>query len=370
MNQFARDTEQKLRTWLHEQGLRVGDRLPGERELAAALGMGRTALRPALDSLEALGLLERRPQSGTYLRQLPETVSVGARLALIAPFGGTPEPGRTSDPLFLHRVATAFEAIASPTGATLQLYDQSPAFADPCGVKDLTLRALTEGCQAVVLIHPIGTREKISFTLALLHDKGIPTVIVSSRTYPGLVNQVYFDSAWGMYLAARLLTAKGHTQLGFVGGPTGHEWVHERLQGFHSAITATEGPELTTWEWFPEDTSERLVLPEDGQAAFAAWLSLPLQARPSALVCANDTLALGVLAAARAAGVRVPEELALTGFDDDPGALLAGLTTLERPTEALGAAAARVALERLAAGPDSATVNHRLKPRLKERTTT
>ena len=92
-------------------------------------------------------------------------------------------------------------------------------------------------------------------------------------------------------------------------------------------------------------------------------------ARSTALVAANDVVALGILDAARAANVAVPEALSVIGFDNDPEALLAGLTTIERPTETLGEAVAQTTLERMAAGPQAATLTLRLRPVLIERST-
>jgi LacI family transcriptional regulator len=80
-------------------------------------------------------------------------------------------------------------------------------------------------------------------------------------------------------------------------------------------------------------------------------------------------VAFGVLEAARRRGLSAPQDLSVIGFDNDPQALLAGLTTVERPTEALGEAVARVALERLAAGCEAETVTVRLRPVLIERRT-
>jgi LacI family transcriptional regulator len=115
--------------------------------------------------------------------------------------------------------------------------------------------------------------------------------------------------------------------------------------------------------------SERAPQPEDGVLAFQAWQTRDAGTRPTAMIAANDVIALRFLDAARQAGVHIPEDLSLIGFDNDPGALLAGLTTIERPTEALGEALARVLLDRLAAGTEADAVTVRLRPVLIERST-
>lgn len=363
------DVRRLLRDFLRGGEVQTGARLPGERELAARLGVGRAALRPALRALEAEGLLRRRAQSGTWLEVVPAPEAGGAEIALLAPFGGRDSgTNRETDPAWLHRVISAFERTAVPAGARLTLLDQSPRAADPCSVKDMAHLAAQSGAAAVVLLHPVGTRGKIAHALAVLHDANVHPVIVSSRTYPGLASQVYFDSGGGAHRATRFLWQQGHRRIGFAGAPGGHEWVQERLAGYRGALESADIAASDDWVWLP-DGGERLAAAADGAWAFGQWKSLPPETRPTAIFAANDVVALGLLEAAHSASVSVPGELSLVGFDNDPGSLLAGLTTLERPTEALGETVARVTLERLAAGPDAAAVSVRLRPVLIERAT-
>ena len=366
MGSKSSDAADRLRSFLREGGLRIGDKLPGERELADRLGIGRTALRSLLESLENEGALERRPQSGTFLARVPAPGVSGTTVALIAPFRGTGQPEDAMNAQWLYRVVSAFERTAVPAGARVLLLDQSPRIPDACSIKDLALEAAAAGSQAVVLIHPFGGRSKISHALALLHDRGIHPVVVSSRTYPGLASQVYFDSGWGAYLATRFLIRQGHRRIGFAGAPSGHEWVQDRLAGYRTALEAAEIAEEEAWAFLPEE-GERLACAADGAAAWNRWNALPVSLRPTAVAAANDAVALGFMEAATAAGIAIPAALSVIGFDNDPAALLAGLTTLERPTETLGETVAQVTLEQLSRGAEAATVSLRLRPVLIER---
>jgi len=366
--QKSKDNHTKLRDFLRSGTLQPGERLPGERELAGFLGVGRTALRPVLEELEAQGFLRRQPQSGTFLVAVPPPLISGTTVMLVAPFQGAGGTGQAAEAGWLYRVTSAFERTARYAGAGLILLDQSPHASDPCSVKDMAHWAMAAGAQATVLLHPLGTREKIACALSILHDHEVHPVIVSARTYPGLASQVYFDSGWGAYLATRHLLTRGHTRIGFAGASVGHEWVRERLAGYRQALAASEVAGDAAWVWLTEE-GERLPRREDGDSAFERWRALPAGARPTALVAANDVVALGILGAARAANVAVPGGLSVIGFDNDPEALLAGLTTIERPTETLGEAVAQTTLERLAAGPQAATVTLRLRPVLIERAT-
>lgn len=366
--QKQQEIQSKLRRYLQESGLRPGDRLPGERELAVALGVGRSGLRLALDALEEAGILERRPQSGTFLTQIPPPIVHGKSAVLIAPFSETGEADRYHDAEWLYRVAVAFERFALSAGLRVTTKNQSPRIQEVCSIKEMALEAVETGAQAVVLLHPVGSREKIAHTLALLHDRGVHPLIVSSRTYSGMANQVYFDSGWGAYLSTRFLLRKGHRRIGFAGGPGGHEWVQDRLSSYRNALEAADITPLERWIWLREK-SERLSNADDGKSAFLEWQKVPKSLRPTAILAANDVIALGILGAAQKAGVAIPDQLSLVGFDNDPEALFAGLTTVERPTDTLGEMAARVTLERIAAGFEAETVSVRLRPLLIERGT-
>ncbi len=366
MGSKSSDARLRLRAFLRDGGLRVGDKIPGERTLADRIGLGRTALRPLLEGLESEGILERRPQSGTFLARIPVPGVCGTKIAVIGPFRGTGGPDAATDAQWLYRVVSAFERTVVPAGASVLLLDQSSRLHDACSIKDLVQEAAAVGVQAAVLLHPYGTKSKIAHALALLHDRGIHPVIVSSRTYSGLASQVYFDSGWGAYLSTRFLLQQGHRRIGFAGAPSGHEWVQDRLAGYRSALEAAEIAEEAGWVCLPEE-GERLAAPADGSDALHHWLDLPPALRPTAVVGANDTVALGVLDAARLAGLSIPTSLSVIGFDNDSDALLAGLTTMERPTETLGEAVARVTLERLTMEPEIATVSLRLRPVLIQR---
>lgn len=363
------DLNARVRDYLREHNFRPGDQLPNERELAAFMGVGRTALRPVLKSLESQGIIVRRPQAGTFLEAIPAPHVKQARVVVIAPLSNTRQKGRETDPAWLHQVISAFERVVLPSGVQLQLKDQSPHIANPCSIKEMSCEAANEGAQAAVLLHPLASREKTSCALSLLHDRGVHPIIVSSRTYPGLASQVYFDSGWGAYLATRHLLQLGHERVAFAGAPGGHEWVQERIQGYYQALDVAEMKRQPTWVWKPDNT-ERLPTTQDGTQALEYFLSLPEKKRPTAFVAANDVIALGILKEARKRRVKIPEQFSLIGFDNDSGALLNGLTTIERPTETLGEAIARVTLERLAAGANADTVTHRLRPLLIERSTT
>ncbi len=174
--------------------------------------------------------------------------------------------------------------------------------------------------------------------LASLRKAAIPLVTVDVIA-PG-VPQTVTDDIHGGALATGHLLSLGHRRIGFVGdaparGECGLGFVSSarRLTGYRQALAAA-GIRYDA----------RLVRLGEPGATAAAELAADLLASPdppSAIFAASDTQALGVLTAARAAGVPVPGQLSLIGFDDVESAAVAGLSTIRQPLEQSGAEGAR-----------------------------
>ncbi|KAF0185261.1 MAG: LacI family DNA-binding transcriptional regulator [Hyphomonadaceae bacterium] len=137
----------------------------------------------------------------------------------------------------------------------------------------------------------------------------------------------------GGRLGVEQLLAFGHRRIAIVAAPAGHHAASERLLGYFDAMKAAgipADPGLVIAGKFDVDS---------GRDAAQQLLALPDP--PTAIFAANDDMALGVARAAREAGLRIPEDLSIVGFDDTPASRTAWppLTTVRQPLEGLGAAA-------------------------------
>jgi len=173
--------------------------------------------------------------------------------------------------------------------------------------------------------------------------RSVPTVVVDAPTE--VFSSVGSDDAEGGRIAARHLLELGHRRIGFL---TEHHRRHfvplqadKRLSGFREVLAdaGIEGDDLVT-----RDVDNSM---EAARSAAAELLELPTP--PTAIVAHDDSLAVGVLVAARAKGVRVPEDLSIVGFDDGELAAALDLTTVHQPFEESGRIAARLLMERLRA---------------------
>lgn len=152
------------------------------------------------------------------------------------------------------------------------------------------------------------------------------------------------DGALGTALAVRHLAARGHRRIGFVGWPADGAGGDARREGWRTEsarLGLRPGPDLTA--------------AADEPAAATAVLA-PVLARagdaPTALVCASDVLALGVLAAVTDAGATPGRDVAVTGFDDSDLAALArpGLTSVRQPLTLVAQTLVEQVLDRLGVG--------------------
>jgi LacI family transcriptional regulator len=158
---------------------------------------------------------------------------------------------------------------------------------------------------------------------------------------------VAVDDVLGGQLAAEHLLAQGHTRLGFVNGPISIRQCAERRRGVRRAVKAAGmDPDRVVVE-----VRRAALNAGEGEASVAALLDA--RHRPTAVFCANDLLALGVLRGLAGRGLTVPDDLGLVGYDDVEFAAMLStpLTSVRQPKYQLGQAAARLLLDE-AVDPD------------------
>ena len=164
----------------------------------------------------------------------------------------------------------------------------------------------------------------------------------------------------------RHLIARGHRRIAMVCGPQRNYDAAERLRGYHTAL-AESGIEHEASLVVRGDFSEL-----SGYGAVSQLLEL--EPRPTAIFAANDSMAIGALSALREAGLRVPDDVAVAGFDDIPLARYMNppLSTVHVDISQLGERAAALLLTSLKKGQSPAStasaLHHPRHPRVVRRT--
>ncbi|MBC6458840.1 LacI family DNA-binding transcriptional regulator [Actinomadura sp. HBU206391] len=204
------------------------------------------------------------------------------------------------------------------------------------------LELLVEQRVAGVLITPIGLGDD---RLARLHAQGMAVVVLDRHQHPADVCSARVDHVAGGEIAVDHLLRLGHDRIAFVTGGPDSDPARERRDGAVRALARAGGRELVS-------VVEATMTATAGQQA--ARRLLDMAPAPSAVFCANDLLAIGVINELLRYGVKVPEEIAVIGYDDIELAATAAvpLTTVRQPRHELGRAGARLALAEAREGVD------------------
>jgi LacI family transcriptional regulator len=166
----------------------------------------------------------------------------------------------------------------------------------------------------------------------------LPIVLLARDPVPG-VDTIRARNTPTAKALADHLRGHGHERVTFLGDPAGSPDVAGRLAGMKARLARLDAVPLTEFDLESGERAARQLLRHD---------------RPDAVVCANDEVALGVLLAAEQLGLRVPQDVAVTGWDDLLAARFAGLTTVRQPMRELGATAARWLNQRISKPPAAA----------------
>ena len=180
-----------------------------------------------------------------------------------------------------------------------------------------------------------------SLYLPLLESLSIPVVLINNQQDGRYVYSVSTDNLRGGRLAAEYLLGLGHIRLGHVGGPEWSAQSSQRLEGARQALEA-QGLRLDSAHIASGDGRYR-----GGQEAMKKLLRQPNV--PTAFVCYNDLTAVGAMGAARQAGLQVPDDLSIIGYDDIAQAtyVVPALTTIRQRMSEMGDRAAGMALRLL-----------------------
>ena len=272
--------------------------------------------------LEAIETLEYRPSPTARALSTGRTNAIG----VVAPFFTQPS------------------AIERLRGVSHQLADAGYG---------LILHDIERPDQRGALFGSLATRGRIDGLLAIslaptdtetrrLQQAGVPTVVID-REHP-VLPCISIDDCAGGRMATEHLLALGHRRIAFLGDEEanlfGFDSSARRRAGFEAAMSAAGArvePPLVERRPHGRDAAR------DGAAALLA-----VDSPPTAVFAGSDVQALGVLEAAQAAGVAVPDQLSVIGFDDIEAAAYMGLTTVAQPLDQIGRLGADLLLRAVA----------------------
>jgi LacI family transcriptional regulator len=236
---------------------------------------------------------------------------------------------------FFTDVARGVEDEASESGLAVILCNSDDQQAKETHYLELLEEHRVQG----ILITPVpGAHER----LVRLQRRGTPVVLVDSRSPTHGQCSVAVDDVLGGDIAVTHLLEAQHERIAFVGGPMTFRQVADRHEG---AVRALERAGLRAGQLQVIETAALNV--SAGKLAGAAIADMPAGRRPTAVFCANDLLALGVLQEMTASRIRVPDGVSIVGYDDIDFAAAAAvpLSSVRQPRHQLGRTAAQLLLD-------------------------
>jgi DNA-binding LacI/PurR family transcriptional regulator len=271
-----------------------------------------------LTAIDALGFV---PKAEARARALQHT----GRIGVVTPFFTAPS--------FIQRLRGIAETL-SPENYELVIYTVDSSDHLQGYLSNLPLTGNLDGL--IILSLPVDDTQ-----VRRLIDHGLPAVLIE-YPHPKL-NCVEIDDAEGGYMATAYLLQKGHRRIAFLGDTDLPEYsihpVSLRLSGFRRALKEARIK-------LP-DTFVRLAPYSQEQTRKVAKELLHLPEPPTAIFAATDFQALGVLKAARQLGFKIPEQLAVIGFDDLDMAEYADLTTISQHLDESGRLAVEILLAQI-----------------------
>ncbi len=241
---------------------------------------------------------------------------------------------------FFTAVVRGIDAVLQAAGYTLLL---SNADEDTARERNILETFRAEGVAGIIFV-PINAA---GGTYRQVLAPPVQVVAVDRLPEDLRADLVTVDNVEGTRIGVAHLFAMGHREVALLGGPSRHSTARERERGYQQALHAAGLPLRSE---FVHRGDFREGSGYDGMKALMA-----LRRRPTAVFVANNLMTLGAFRALHEAGIRIPEEVALVGFDDMPWAtsLNPPLTAVSQPAQDIGSSAADLLFDRIAR-PDRA----------------
>ncbi len=239
---------------------------------------------------------------------------------------------------FFTTLAHGVEAAAREAGLTMILANSDEREDEERRLAQLLLQRQVDG----ILVVPSGSGAD---TIRLCREHEVACVAVDRPPADPDVDVVRADAEGGAHQLGRLLVGLGHRRIVILTGPASVPTAADRVAGFRRAVVAEAGLDepLVVHGAFTIESGREMAL-----------RVMPADPRPSAVFAANNFIAIGVLHALDELGIRVPEDVAVVGFDDLPEAMVTFpfLTVVAQPAFEIGRQSVGALLARLA-DPDA-----------------
>jgi len=287
----------------------IVDKLPGERTLAKELGYSYMTIRKAIDNLVAEGVLYKVPTKGTFVADKKKSREATHTIGF---FLDSSVRGGLSSPYYA-MIFNALEQHAAKHGYLLTY------FSDADNKKLKKIVSKMDGVIATCF-------PRIEHIIQRIKDS-IPVVVIDNSSSDKTIPSVIIDNFNAVRDSVDYLVNLGHRRIAFMTGLEDSNVGKDRRAGYEAGLMKNNIQFDKSLEYRGNFTFK------SGLHGTEYLLSLP-QA-PTAVLCANDSMALGSLRQLTGEGIKVPEQMSVLGFDDiDVAAQInPALTTIKAPVE-------------------------------------
>ncbi|MEM7565369.1 MAG: GntR family transcriptional regulator [Pseudomonadota bacterium] len=294
---------------------KLTDKLPGERMLASELGFSYMTIRKAIENLVNDGILYKVPTKGTYVadrkKQKLKTRTIGYFL------DSSIEAGLTSP--YYSMIFNALEKEAAKHDYTLVYFTDS---------ETVKLNKILKKLDGVIA----SCFYRIESYIQRIKDS-VPVVVIDNSASDKSIPSVIIDNFSALTDTIDYLCAIGHQRIGFMTGLEDSDVGKNRFEGYKTGLH-----------------KHNLVVDDElvfrGNYSFASGVDgaeyfISLDSQPTAIVCANDSMALGAMTKLHESDFKVPEDFSVIGFDDIEVAsqIIPPLTTVSAPADDIAAKA-------------------------------
>ncbi len=239
---------------------------------------------------------------------------------------------RNIDDPFFSEILQGIEEVAQASGYSLFMAAAQHSLEREQAIVQAMVERRVDGM--VICSTPVSTEQSRQFA-----SFGVPIVLVNNQAAEEYRYSIYHDDVYGSRQVTHHLIENGHRKIAYLGNAHAGRSTLDRLAGFRQALETAGIP--IPGGYIHQVPGGR---PENGIAGLEHFLGL--DELPTALVCYNDMIAIGVLQGLQRAGVHVPDQMSVTGFDNILFSAYTNpsLTTFDQPKRSIGAEAARLVL--------------------------
>ena len=327
--------------------LKIGEQLPSQQKLSGIYGVSLITIKKALAHLVNLGILFTRVGKGTFIAResVPDDVSRHKLIGIVLSDLRNP---------FFSLILDSIEKKSSAYGYTILFANSADEEEREESQIKHFLRLGVDGIIIASTTHDY----RANHTIRKLHERSFPYVMISYVAD----KDIYFvgvDHEKGGFIATQHLIQCGYDNIGYINGEEGNLLGYLRKGGYLRALDA-HGKPLQ-----PDYIYQLTRNGNDYQAGYRIGKHFrELRSRPEAIFAYKDLVALGFEQAVMEDGLKVPDDVAIVGFDDIENDLYAPvpLTTVHQPVSEIGAIAVESVIRRIEGSP--VTTRTILEPKL------